>query len=42
VFAYQKAFAGEQYGLGAAIGVVMTVLLLMITGLYVRAQRGVR
>lgn len=42
VFAYQKAFAGEQYGLGAAIGVVMTVLLLLITGLYVRAQRGVR
>jgi N,N'-diacetylchitobiose transport system permease protein len=42
VFAYQKAFAGEQYGLGAAIGVVMTVLLLVITGLYVRAQRGLR
>jgi N,N'-diacetylchitobiose transport system permease protein len=42
VFAYQRAFAGEEYGLGAAIGVVMTVLLLTITGLYVRAQRGVR
>jgi N,N'-diacetylchitobiose transport system permease protein len=42
VFAYQKAFAGEEYGLGAAIGVVMTVLLLLITALYVRAQRGVR
>jgi N,N'-diacetylchitobiose transport system permease protein len=42
VYAYQKAFAGEEYGLGAAIGVVMTVLLLLITGLYVRAQRGVR
>ncbi|HEX6352429.1 sugar ABC transporter permease [Actinophytocola sp.] len=42
VFAYQKAFAGEEYGLGAAIGVVMTAILLMITGLYVRAQRGVR
>lgn len=42
VFAYQKAFAGEQYGLGAAIGVVMTVLLLLITGLYMRARRGVR
>lgn len=41
VFAYQKAFAGEQYGMGAAIGVVMTALLLLITGLYVRAQRGV-
>lgn len=42
VYAYQKAFAGEEYGLGAAIGVVMTVLLLLITALYVRAQRGVR
>jgi N,N'-diacetylchitobiose transport system permease protein len=42
VYAYQQAFAGERYGLGAAIGVVMTVLLLVVTGLYVRAQRGVR
>jgi N,N'-diacetylchitobiose transport system permease protein len=39
VFAYQQAFAGEQYGLGAAIGVVMTVLLLAITAVYVRVQR---
>jgi N,N'-diacetylchitobiose transport system permease protein len=39
VFAYQKAFAGEEYGMGAAIGVVMTVLLLLVTGLYVRARR---
>lgn len=39
VFAYQKAFAGEEYGMGAAIGVVMTALLLLVTGLYVRAQR---
>lgn len=39
VFAYQKAFAGEQYGMGAAIGVVMTAILLLVTGLYVRAQR---
>ncbi|WP_084609223.1 MULTISPECIES: sugar ABC transporter permease [Thermocrispum] len=39
VYAYQKAFAGEEYGMGAAIGVVMTVLLLMITVLYLRAQR---
>ena len=39
VFAYQKAFAGEQYGFGAAIGVVMTVLLMLITVLYVRVQR---
>jgi N,N'-diacetylchitobiose transport system permease protein len=42
VYAYQKAFAAEEYGRGAAIGVVMTVLLLLVTGLYVRAQRGVR
>jgi N,N'-diacetylchitobiose transport system permease protein len=39
VFAYQKAFAGEEYGLGAAIGVVMTVMLLLLTGWYVRALR---
>ncbi|MFD8498801.1 carbohydrate ABC transporter permease [Amycolatopsis sp. NPDC059657] len=39
VYAYQQAFAGSQYGLGAAIGVVMTLLLLSITGLYVRTQR---
>jgi N,N'-diacetylchitobiose transport system permease protein len=39
VFAYQKAFAGEQYGFGAAIGVVMTVLLMLITAVYVRVQR---
>jgi N,N'-diacetylchitobiose transport system permease protein len=39
VFAYQKAFAGEQYGMGAAIGVVMTAILLLVTGLYVRARR---
>jgi N,N'-diacetylchitobiose transport system permease protein len=39
VFAYQQAFAGERYGLGAAIGVVMTALLLAITGLYLRMRR---
>ncbi|WP_052344781.1 carbohydrate ABC transporter permease [Thermocrispum municipale] len=39
VYAYQKAFAGEEYGMGAAIGVVMTALLLMITVLYLRAQQ---
>lgn len=39
VYAYQKAFAGEQYGFGAAIGVVMTVLLMLITAVYVRVQR---
>lgn len=39
VYAYQKAFAGEQYGFGAAIGVVMTVLLMLITAFYIRMQR---
>ncbi|GAA1033533.1 MULTISPECIES: carbohydrate ABC transporter permease [Amycolatopsis] len=39
VYAYQQAFAGQEYGLGSAIGVVMTLLLLSITGLYVRSQR---
>ncbi|QUH04373.1 sugar ABC transporter permease [Saccharopolyspora erythraea] len=40
VYAYQEAFAGSNYGLGSAIGVVMTVLLLLITLAYLRAQRG--
>ncbi|MFI9504485.1 carbohydrate ABC transporter permease [Nocardia sp. NPDC052566] len=39
VYAYQKAFAGQEYGLGSAIGVLMTLLLLSITGLYIRSQR---
>jgi N,N'-diacetylchitobiose transport system permease protein len=39
VYAYQKAFAGEEYGLGAAIGVVMTILLMLITAIYVRLHR---
>jgi N,N'-diacetylchitobiose transport system permease protein len=39
VYAYQKAFAGEEYGLGSAIGVVMTVLLMLITVVYLKAQR---
>nr|WP_042187148.1 sugar ABC transporter permease [Kibdelosporangium sp. MJ126-NF4]CEL17848.1 putative sugar transporter membrane protein [Kibdelosporangium sp. MJ126-NF4]CTQ90928.1 putative sugar transporter membrane protein [Kibdelosporangium sp. MJ126-NF4] len=39
VYTYQKAFAGEEYGLGAAIGVVMTVLLMLITVVYLRTQR---
>lgn len=39
VYAYQQAFAGEDYGLGSAIGVVMTALLLLITVLYLRTQR---
>lgn len=39
VFAYQEAFAGQRYGLGAAIGVVMTVLLMLITVVYLRIRR---
>jgi N,N'-diacetylchitobiose transport system permease protein len=39
VYAYQKAFAGGDYGMGAAIGVVMTALLMLITVIYLRAQR---
>lgn len=39
VYTYQKAFAGEEYGLGAAIGVVMTGLLMLITVVYLRTQR---
>ncbi|MEV6232451.1 sugar ABC transporter permease [Saccharopolyspora shandongensis] len=39
VYAYQSAFAGSNYGLGSAIGVVMTVLLILITLAYLRAQR---
>ncbi|MEO3747095.1 sugar ABC transporter permease [Plantactinospora sp. B5E13] len=39
VYAYQKAFASAQYGLGSAIGVVMTVILLVVTLLYLRALR---
>ncbi|PRW63976.1 carbohydrate ABC transporter permease [Actinopolyspora mortivallis] len=40
VYAYQEAFAGSNYGLGSAIGVVMTALLLLITVIYLRVQRG--
>lgn len=39
VYAYQQAFASSQYGLGSAIGVVTTVLLLLITLLYLRTLR---
>jgi N,N'-diacetylchitobiose transport system permease protein len=39
VYAYQQAFAASEYGLGATIGVVMTVLLLAITLFYLRALR---
>lgn len=39
VYAYQEAFSASNYSLGSAIGVVMTVLLLLITVVYLRAQR---
>ena len=39
VYAYQKAFASSQYGLGSATGVVMLVLLLGITLVYLRLLR---
>ncbi|QBI54026.1 carbohydrate ABC transporter permease [Streptomonospora litoralis] len=39
VYAYQQAFAAGEYGLGSAIGVVTTLLLLVISLLYLRALR---
>ncbi|TWP50129.1 sugar ABC transporter permease [Lentzea tibetensis] len=39
VYAYQQAFAASEYGLGAAIGVVMTAVLLAITVFYLRALK---
>ncbi|HEY8374154.1 MAG TPA: sugar ABC transporter permease [Pseudonocardiaceae bacterium] len=39
VYAYQQAFAGNEFGLGSAIGVVMTLLLLGFTVVYLRAMR---
>ena len=39
VYAYQKAFASSQYGLGSAIGVVMTAILVVVTLLYLRVLR---
>ncbi|GGO56030.1 sugar transporter [Streptomyces daqingensis] len=39
VYAYQKAFASSQYGLGAAIGVVMLLILLGVTLVYLRLLR---
>ncbi|GII83713.1 sugar transporter [Sphaerisporangium siamense] len=37
VYAYQTAFGSSEYGLGSAIGVVMTLILLVVTLLYIRA-----
>ncbi|AXX27785.1 sugar ABC transporter permease [Actinosynnema pretiosum subsp. pretiosum] len=39
VHAYQQAFAASEYGMGAAIGVVTTALLLLLTAGYLRALR---
>ncbi|MDF1488246.1 carbohydrate ABC transporter permease [Tessaracoccus caeni] len=39
VYSYQQAFASSMYGQGAAIGVVMTLLLLLITMVYLRVQQ---
>ncbi len=39
VYAYQQAFASSDYGLGAAIGVVMSLVLLAVTALYLRTLR---
>lgn len=39
VYAYQEAFSASNYSLGSAVGVVMTALLLLITVVYLRAQR---
>ncbi|MFF7246715.1 carbohydrate ABC transporter permease [Embleya sp. NPDC008237] len=39
VYAYQKAFASSDYSLGAAIGVLMTLILLVVTVFYIRALR---
>ncbi|WP_259471971.1 carbohydrate ABC transporter permease [Streptomyces shenzhenensis] len=39
VYAYQKAFASSQYGLGSAIGVVMLLILLAVTLGYLRSLR---
>ncbi len=39
VYAYQKAFASSEYGLGAAIGVIMLMILVIPTVLYIRTLR---
>ncbi|SDM75112.1 carbohydrate ABC transporter permease [Nonomuraea jiangxiensis] len=38
VYAYQTAFGSSEYGLGSAIGVIMTVILLVVTLFYIRAM----
>ena len=39
VYGYQQAFAASLYGLGSALGVVMTVLLMVVTLVYLRLLR---
>lgn len=36
VYGYQQAFAASLYGLGSALGVIMTILLLIVTLVYLR------
>ncbi|WAH95207.1 carbohydrate ABC transporter permease [Arthrobacter sp. MMS18-M83] len=36
VYGYQQAFAASLYGLGSALGVIMTALLMIITLVYLR------
>ncbi|MEU7003772.1 sugar ABC transporter permease [Nonomuraea sp. NPDC046570] len=36
VYAYQTAFGSSEYGLGSAIGVIMTLILLVVTLVYIR------
>lgn len=36
VYGYQQAFAASLYGLGSALGVIMTALLMVITLVYLR------
>lgn len=39
VYAYQRAFGSSEYGLGSAIGVVLSLILLVVTLAYLRALR---
>jgi N,N'-diacetylchitobiose transport system permease protein len=36
VWQYIEAFSSNQYGLGAAVAVIMVVLLVVVTGYYIR------
>ncbi len=36
VYGYQQAFAASLYGLGSALGVIMTVMLMIVTLVYLR------